>query len=205
MNIFSSCFVTGKHKRKSSQYSAKSAVLTSPPVGRVTEKDDPNLDIWKDQFSTGDQTDTSRIAFYNSGLAACVKCGEKNIGRFEEKAGIRANGETFGTEVFLCQTKGCKWETSFKFDDGHSGAYHFETAEWVKGIAHFPVSFMMMWARKHNLPDQVCHQIFENRIDGNTMLRLIKEDKLAATLDTDRKTVKKILNALKKENSTILL
>lgn len=37
--------------------------------------------------------------------------------RFEEKAGIRENGETYGTEIFRCQTKGCKWKTSFKYDD----------------------------------------------------------------------------------------
>ena len=83
--------------------------------------------------------------------------------------------------------------------------YHFETAHWVRGIAHFPMSFMMMWARKHHLPDQVTHQIFEKKIDGNKMLQLINDEQLAAALDTDKKTVRKILKALKQDNSTILL
>ena len=79
---------------------------------------DPHHEVWKPQFSSGDQTDESRIPFFNSGFAACPSCGEKNIWRFEEKAGVKPNGDTFGTEVFLCQTKGCGWSTSFMYDDG---------------------------------------------------------------------------------------
>ena len=82
---------------------------------------DPHKLIWKPQSSSGDQSDESRVAFYNSGFAACVKCGERNVWRFEEKAGIRQNGETYGTEIFRCQTKGCKWKTSFKYDDKGRG------------------------------------------------------------------------------------
>ncbi|GFN78338.1 hypothetical protein PoB_000484400 [Plakobranchus ocellatus] len=108
----------GGNCRQDSNFSARRHMARAPPPGRLTDKDDPHHEVWKPQFSSGDQRDESRIPFYNCGFSACVKCGERNIWRFEEKAGIRPNGDTFGTAVFMCQTKGCEWSTSFMFDDG---------------------------------------------------------------------------------------
>ncbi|KAK6170859.1 hypothetical protein SNE40_019154 [Patella caerulea] len=202
MNVFKSCFSRDKEVV---EFTARSSMIISPVSGRVTEIDDPNKDVWREQYSSGDQKDKSRIPFWNSGFSACPKCGERNMDRFEERAGIRYNGETYGTEVFMCKTKDCKWSTSFKFDDANTDNWHSETAGWPRGILHFPNTYLLMWADKHKLPPTVKHQIFIQKLDGNKILKLLEENKLAETLKTNEKMVKRIKKAIDDRHGCILL
>ena len=91
---------------------------------------DPHRLIWREQFSTGDQSKESRVSFFNSGFAACVKCGQGDVWRFEETAGVRENGDMYGTAIFRCQNKQCKWKTSFMFDDGGKLLFHISYNQW---------------------------------------------------------------------------
>ena len=58
-----------------------------------------------------------RVAFWNSGLSVCIKCGQRNLESREIRAGVRANGEAHGTDVFTCRTEHCGWSVSYLFDD----------------------------------------------------------------------------------------
>lgn len=75
------------------------------------------MSVWSEQFALGDQSEESRIAFWNSGFVACIRCGKRGLEIQEERSGVRTNGEAYGTEMFLCPNKECGWETSFQFDD----------------------------------------------------------------------------------------
>ena len=79
---------------------------------------DPNMAEWSGQAetTTGD-CEEDRIAFWNSGLSVCIKCGKKNLASQEIRAGVRANGEAYGTDVFTCKTEQCGWTVSLLFDD----------------------------------------------------------------------------------------
>lgn len=77
-----------------------------------------------EQFSTGDQTYSSRSAFYFSGFAKCVGCsGKGQIQQVKHSAGSRFNGDGYGTVVFTCTN--CGWNTSFQYDEG-GDCYYYE-------------------------------------------------------------------------------
>ncbi|KAK3769730.1 hypothetical protein RRG08_062071 [Elysia crispata] len=190
--------------KEDSKFSARRQMVRAPPPGQVTDTDDPHHEVWKPQFSCGDQTDESRIPFYNSGFAACPRCGEKNIWRFEEKAGIRPNGDTFGTEVFMCQTKGCGWSTSFMYDDGVQPTSHFEARHWPRSVLKFPVTFMMMWADRHGL-NKLKHQIFSKGLTGDRFLELQRSDSLGSELALGKKDVAKVTKALDDPRGALLI
>lgn len=178
-------------------------MVMSPPPGHVTHRQDPHTHVWKPQSSKGDQADKSRIPFFNSGFAACIKCGERNVWRFEEKAGVRPNGDTYGTESFRCQTKACRWKTSFKYDDGVPHCVHFEARSWPRGIHFYPVLYMMMWCDRHDLP-HLKEEIFERQIDGDAFLILYNSGKMAQALNLTKKTMSKVKKALEMKDGAQL-
>uniref|UniRef100_A0A0B6ZR39 Uncharacterized protein n=1 Tax=Arion vulgaris TaxID=1028688 RepID=A0A0B6ZR39_9EUPU len=192
-------------KKQEIEYSSRRAMVTSPPPGKVTDRDDPHHEIWKPQFSSGDQTDKGRLPFFNSGFAACPECGERNVWRFEEKAGIKPNGDTYGTELFICQTKECGWRTSFKYDDGVPGSTYFETLHWPRGIMKFPVSFLMMWADKHDLSQIFKHQIFSKEITGDQLLEFEAMNCLQEKLHINKKEAEKVRKALSDPRGAVLI
>ena len=67
--------------------------------------------------SSSDHSEDDKIAFWNSGLCVCIKCGQRNLVSREIRAGVRNNGEAHGTDVFTCKTEGCGWTISLLFDD----------------------------------------------------------------------------------------
>lgn len=79
---------------------------------------------WGEQFSTGDQSNDSRNAFYESSFKKCMGCGvEGAIDSKDHVAGCRHNGDGYGTTVFTC-TK-CRWSTSFQYDEA-GDCYYYE-------------------------------------------------------------------------------
>ena len=80
-----------------------------------------------EQFSCGDQSKDSRYRFWNEGFQICPVCKSKNIRKTSEVAGVRHNGDAYGTDVFVCSD--CKWMTSFQYDDA-SETYYYETVEF---------------------------------------------------------------------------
>ncbi|KAK7113706.1 uncharacterized protein [Littorina saxatilis] len=184
-------------------YSARRSMIETPPPGHLTDRHDPHKLIWKPQSSKGDQADESRIPFFNSGFTTCPKCGECDVWRFEETAGIRENGDTYGTETFRCQTKGCKWKTSFKYDNGVPYCIHFEARAWPRGIHFYPVTFMMRWCERHGL-DNLKHQVFSRNIDGDAFLTLYHSGQMKAALNLSSKTVSKVKKALEQRDGALL-
>jgi hypothetical protein len=74
------------------------------------------------QFSTGDQSNESRIKFYNNDCEKCIHCDSKEIDKEHVIANCRMNGDAYGTDVFSC-TK-CGWYTSFHWDDASEYDYY---------------------------------------------------------------------------------
>ena len=66
------------------------------------------------QFSTGDQGG-SKIKFWEGGMRSCPSCSGSSISQSTHCAGVRHNGDGYGTEVYSC--KDCSWKTSFQYDD----------------------------------------------------------------------------------------
>lgn len=190
-------------RKKKPDFSARASMVQSPPAGQVTDRDDPNHEVWKPQSSRGDQTMDHRMVFFNSGFAICPICGERNIWRFEEKAGVRSNGNTYGTELFVCQTKSCGWKTSFLYDDGASTA-HYETVGWPRGVMKYPVSAVMMWADKHKLSPAAKHQIYIHCVTGDKLLQLYHQGALVAQLGLDQKDIHRIKKAIKDPQGALL-
>lgn len=194
----------GSSPRKPVKYSLQDTVAHSGVAGAVTDKNDPHTEIWKPQRSTGDQEDSSRIPFYNSGFSACVKCGRQNVMCFEEKAGVRSNGDVFGTKIFLCQTPGCKWRTSFKYDDADPMCIHFETKGWPRGINMFPPRFMVLWCRLHGMKE-LRRTIHKRKLDGDEILAMYKNDELEIGLGINKKMANKMKKAIEKPDGAVLL
>ncbi|XP_076452870.1 uncharacterized protein LOC143288362 [Babylonia areolata] len=190
-------------KKGATEFSYWKSMAETPPPGQVTDVHDPHKHIWKPQFSYGDQSHESRVAFYNSGFAACIRCGNRHVWRYEEKAGIRPNGETYGTEIFRCQTRGCKWKTSFKYDDGVPNCVHFEARGWPRGIQFFPMRFMTKWCVRHDLKP-LKNQIVARRIDGDSFLAMHEAGTMQQELGLDSKTYKKIKKALEKPDTALI-
>lgn len=85
------------------------------------------------QFARGDQSCTGKQLFWRSGFNKCPNksCSdEKNKGTIKESnhvAGVRNNGDAYGTCVFTCKT--CGWTTSFLYDEA-SDVYYYETRNY---------------------------------------------------------------------------
>ena len=69
---------------------------------------------WSEQFSSGDQGPNKR-SFFMSGYSACPQCKSSNVKSETHCAGVRHNGDGYGTEVFKCEE--CSWETSYQYDE----------------------------------------------------------------------------------------
>ena len=50
-----------------------------------------------------------------SGYSACPQCKSSNVKSETHCAGVRHNGDGYGTEVFKCEE--CSWETSYQYDE----------------------------------------------------------------------------------------
>jgi|LauGreSBDMM110SN_4_FD.fasta_scaffold822908_1 hypothetical protein len=81
---------------------------------------------WGVQFSSGDQSEKGRLAFWRSAFQRCP-CGSNKIEQTNHVAGCRMNGDAYGTTVFRCSA--CQWTTSFQYDDA-SDVYYYETRGW---------------------------------------------------------------------------
>jgi hypothetical protein len=85
------------------------------------------------QFSTGDQSCASKEVFWRSGFKKCPNksCtnenNEETILESNHVAGVRNNGDAYGTCVFTC--KSCGWNTSFLYDEA-SDVYYYETRNY---------------------------------------------------------------------------
>ncbi len=84
------------------------------------------------QFKCGDQSNESRIKFFENGYRKCVKCDSDKIIKTEHKAACRWNGDAYGTDVFICNE--CKWITSFQWDEADDGPYYYETQYFTKKL-----------------------------------------------------------------------
>ncbi|KAK7507564.1 hypothetical protein BaRGS_00001499 [Batillaria attramentaria] len=196
------CVTVSQAKNMKSQ---KLTVLAQKPMNTTCKKLllYPHTEVWKPQRSTGDQEDSSRIPFFNSGFSACIRCGKQNVLCFEEKAGIRQNGEQFGTKIFLCQTRGCKWRTSFKYDDADPMCVHFETRGWPRGIMMFPTRYMILWCKQHGLKE-LRRSIYKRRLDGDEILVMYQADELETGLGINKKMANKMKKAIEKPDGAIL-
>ncbi len=79
---------------------------------------------WGEQFSTGDQSKSSRIEFSDGGYKRCVECHKENMKEDRHCAGCRHNGDGYGTMVYTCNS--CGWSTSFQYDEA-GDSYFYET------------------------------------------------------------------------------
>jgi hypothetical protein len=82
------------------------------------------------QFSTGDQSFASKELFWRSGFNKCPNkscSGKGSIKESNHVAGVRNNGDAYGTCVFTCEK--CKWTTSFLYDEA-SDVYYYETRNY---------------------------------------------------------------------------
>jgi len=75
---------------------------------------DEDMTSWGEQFSQGDQGGNKKV-FYVNGYSCCPTCEGTNFTSETHCAGVRRNGDGYGTEVFTC--KDCSWETSFQYDE----------------------------------------------------------------------------------------
>jgi hypothetical protein len=82
-----------------------------------------------EQFSSGDQYDENRYSFWESGFSVCPHCTASGVASDEHCAGVRMNGDSYGTAVFSC--KSCRWSTSFQYDEAAT-PYYYETREFVQ-------------------------------------------------------------------------
>ena len=60
-----------------------------------------------------------------NGMTTCVKC-ESSTTETSYPAGVRRDGDSYGTTVFSCSSSTCTWSTSFQWDDA-STPYYYET------------------------------------------------------------------------------
>jgi len=73
------------------------------------------------QFSVGDQGPL-KWRFAATNMRCCPVCSGKQIEVERIPEGCRMNGDAYGTTVFEC--KGCRWKTSFLWDDSSSDYYY---------------------------------------------------------------------------------
>ncbi|KAL3939220.1 MAG: hypothetical protein SGBAC_006009 [Bacillariaceae sp.] len=108
------------------------------------------------QFSTGDQSQSVREAFWASGYQQCPKCPLKDSGSSkpggstsstikseDHVAGCRFNGDAYGTTVFTCSS--CLWQTSFQYDEA-SETYYYETRYWMRPDPNAPSKPQHPWS-----------------------------------------------------------
>ena len=122
------------------------------------------------QYSTGDQGD-SRKAFWESGYRKCPQCDKSEIQSTKDCAGVRMNGDDYGTEVFKC--KACGWGTSFQYDEA-AEVYYYETSGWkrkgdVSGWGVLDVQTMLM--REDIFDKRILSTFKKEEVDGEVLLR----------------------------------
>jgi len=85
-----------------------------------------------EQFRSGDQGD-ARERLWRSGFSTCPSCSAKEIKSEDHVAGVRHNGDGYGTTTFKCGK--CKWNTSFQYDEA-AETYYYETKSWDRHQEH---------------------------------------------------------------------
>ena len=86
-----------------------------------------SMSSWGTQISVGDQSRRSKMSFANDRYAHCCQCQSDQITKHTDVAGVRHNGDAYGTDIYRCEV--CGWSTSYQWDDA-SEVYYYETMDY---------------------------------------------------------------------------
>jgi len=137
-----------------------------------------------------------------SGYSACPQCKSSNIRSETHCAGVRHNGDGYGTEVFKCED--CSWETSYQYDEAGELQKRWQTYGWplhtciISSLRAFFIDWLYVfktadtyyyetrgWEEKAPAPAPATPLTPELRLKYNKVKRLVSEEQARENMKMD--------------------